>query len=88
MQRQQFLKRRWFLDPGHVPAFWEIPLDQVAQGLPIRAEEPPHPHSRYDHFLPYGDARVYKTGVGKVRNNFVDIKRAPPAGAKHEPKER
>jgi len=38
MQRQQFLKRRWFLDPGHVPAFWEIPLDQVAQGLPIRAE--------------------------------------------------
>ena len=41
-----------------------------------------------DHFLPYGDARAYRTGVGKVRNNFVDIKRPPPVGAKHEPKER
>ena len=35
--------------------------------------DPPHTHSRYDHFLPYGDARAYKIGVGKVRSDFVDI---------------
>ena len=48
--------------------------------------EPPHPHSRYDHFLPYGDARAYRTGVGKVRNNFVDIKRPPRSGRSMSPK--
>lgn len=37
-----------------------------------------HPHSRYSHFLPYGDARAFKTGFNKVRSDFVDIKPAPP----------
>jgi hypothetical protein len=31
-------------------------------------------HDRYSHFLPYGDARAYREGVEKVRNDFKDLK--------------
>src|ERR1700722_10878468 len=37
-----------------------------------------HPHSRYSHFFPYGDAKAYLTSVHRVRSHFVDIKPAPP----------
>lgn len=32
------------------------------------------PHSRYDHFIDYGDAQGYKDQVDIVRNDFVDIR--------------
>jgi hypothetical protein len=32
------------------------------------------PHSRYGHFLDYGDARGYRQEIGTVRNDFVDLK--------------
>jgi len=45
---------------------------------PIKHHEPvTHPHSRYSHFLPYGDGRNYEKRFNKVRNDFVDIKPAP-----------
>jgi hypothetical protein len=31
------------------------------------------PHSRYGHFLEYGDARQYRQEVETVRNDFVDL---------------
>jgi hypothetical protein len=34
-------------------------------------------HSRYSHFLPYGDAEAYRTQDIKVRHEFSDIKPAP-----------
>lgn len=37
-----------------------------------------HPHSRYDHFLSYGDAPAFRKGFEKVRSDFIDIKPAPP----------
>jgi hypothetical protein len=41
-----------------------------------------HPHSRYSHFLPYGDGRAFQKGFNKVRKDFVDIKPAPEDGSK------
>ncbi len=41
-----------------------------------------HPHSRYDHFLPYGDGRNYEKRFNKVRKDFVDIKPAPGSRSK------
>jgi hypothetical protein len=43
---------------------------------------PEHPHSRYEHFLPYGEGRNYEKRFNQVRNDFVDIKPAPDDGAK------
>ncbi len=40
------------------------------------------PHSRYSHFLDYGDAQKYRDQVETVRNDFVDVKiltQKPPA---------
>lgn len=39
----------------------------------------PAPHSRYAHFLPYGDAGAYRKRVGEVRNAFADIQPLPRA---------
>jgi hypothetical protein len=36
------------------------------------------PHSRYSHFLDYGDAQGYCRKIETVRNDFVDLRRAPP----------
>jgi hypothetical protein len=33
-----------------------------------------HPHDRYSHFLPYGDASTYREQIEKVRCDFNDIK--------------
>jgi hypothetical protein len=32
------------------------------------------PHSRYSHFIDYGDAQRYRREVETVRNDFVDVK--------------
>jgi hypothetical protein len=32
-------------------------------------------HDRYAHFLPYGDAHVYREKIDKVRDDFKDLKR-------------
>ena len=37
------------------------------------------PHSRYPHFLPYGDARAYRNHIDKVRDAFADIEPLPQA---------
>jgi hypothetical protein len=42
---------------------------------PIRhAHRVRHPHSRYSHFLPYGDAQTYRDDMEAVRTDFKDIK--------------
>jgi hypothetical protein len=41
---------------------------------PVRhAQRVHHPHSRYSHFLPYGDARAYREHIEAVRNDFKDL---------------
>ncbi|MGC2332017.1 MAG: hypothetical protein WA581_11225 [Candidatus Acidiferrales bacterium] len=34
-----------------------------------------HAHDRYSHFLPYGDASVYRERIDKVRDDFKDLKK-------------
>jgi hypothetical protein len=34
------------------------------------------PHSRYSHFLPYGDASAYRAQIEEVRQDFKDLKRS------------
>lgn len=42
---------------------------------PIRhARRVQHPHDRYSHFLPYGDAAAYRERIDKVRDDFKDLK--------------
>jgi hypothetical protein len=41
----------------------------IKHSLRLRA-----PHSRYSHFIDYGDAQRYQQEVETVRNDFVDIK--------------
>jgi hypothetical protein len=36
------------------------------------------PHSRYPHFIDYGDAQEYRQQIDAIRNDFVDLRRAPP----------
>jgi hypothetical protein len=36
-----------------------------------------HPHSRYPHFLPYGDARVYRTQSEAVAHAYGDVATRP-----------
>jgi hypothetical protein len=45
----------------------------------------PSAHSRYLHFLPYGDARAYRSGLDGVRSAFGDVK-AATACVKPEPR--
>lgn len=33
------------------------------------------PHSRYSHFLPYGDAAAYRAHIDEVRQDFKDLRR-------------
>lgn len=37
----------------------------------------PTPHTRYARFLPYGDARAYRSRVDEVREAFSDVKPPP-----------
>ena len=42
---------------------------------PIRhARRIQHAHDRYSHFLPYGDAPVYRERIDEVRDDFKDLK--------------
>lgn len=38
------------------------------------ARRPRAPHSRYPHFLEYGDARQYRQEIDKARKDFVDLR--------------
>jgi hypothetical protein len=41
---------------------------------PIRhAPRVQHPHDRYQHFLPYGDANAYRAHIEEVRTDFQDV---------------
>ena len=41
---------------------------------PIKhARESTTPHSRYEHFLPYGNAAEYRSRIETVRNAFKDV---------------
>jgi len=41
---------------------------------PIRhAHRIEHPHDRYSHFLPYGDAAAYRAKIEEVRTDFADV---------------
>jgi hypothetical protein len=52
---------------------------------PIKHAVPePRPHSRYSHFLPYDDAKAYRTRHLKVRHDFYDIKPAPKSRTKSD----
>ena len=33
------------------------------------------PHSRYSHFLPYGDAKAYREHIDDIRNDFSDVRK-------------
>ena len=47
---------------------------------PIKhAAEVPTPHTRYAHFLPYGDAGAYRNRVAEVRNSIADVEQLPRA---------
>ena len=44
---------------------------------PIKHAQPlPQPHSRYGHFLPYGDARAYRAESETVARAYDDVARA------------
>jgi hypothetical protein len=44
---------------------------------PIRhAHRIQHPHSRYAHFVPYGDAHAYRERIEAVRCDFDDVKKS------------
>jgi hypothetical protein len=55
----------------------EIAARTEQHWCPIRhAHRIEHPHDRYPHFLPYGDAAAYRAKVDDVRSDFKDVKRS------------
>ena len=54
----------------------EIAARTEQHWCPIRhAHRIQHPHDRYRHFLPYGDAKVYRARIEQVRTDFQDVQR-------------
>jgi hypothetical protein len=54
----------------------EIAARTEQHWCPIRhARRIPAPHSRYPHFLPYGDASAYRARIDEVRQDFKDLKK-------------
>jgi hypothetical protein len=54
----------------------EIAARTEQHWCPIRhAHRIQHPHDRYGHFLPYGDAKVYRAHIEEVRTDFQDVQR-------------
>jgi hypothetical protein len=43
----------------------------------------PTTHSRYSHFLPYGDSRAYREDLAGVRSDFGDVKTGDHPAPKH-----
>ena len=54
----------------------EQPWCPMKHGHRIRS-----PHSRYPHFLDYGDAQRYREQIETVRSDFVDLRSMMPAPA-------
>lgn len=55
----------------------EIAARTEQHWCPIRhARQPKAPHSRYDRFLPYGDAHAYRERAGDVCRDFADLDRS------------
>lgn len=53
----------------------EIAARTEQHWCPIRhAHRIYHPHDRYSHFLPYGDAGTYRAKIEEVRSDFRDLK--------------
>ena len=58
----------------------EIAARTEQRFCPIRhARSPQSLHSRYSHFLPYGDAKAWRTTGDKVSKDFVDVKDVGPS---------
>jgi hypothetical protein len=54
----------------------EIAARTEQHWCPIRhAHRIQHPHDRYGHFLPYGDAKAYRAHIEEVRTDFQDVQR-------------
>ncbi len=54
----------------------EIAARTEQHWCPIRhAHRIQHPHDRYGHFLPYGDAKAYRAHIEEVRTDFQDLQR-------------
>ena len=52
----------------------EIAARTEQHWCPIKhAHEITAPHSRYEHFLPYGDATAYRSRIEEVRTGFKDV---------------
>jgi len=61
---------------GLIAFVTEVAARTEQHWCPIKhARRIPAPHSRYSHFLPYGDANVYRERIDEVRNDFEDLRR-------------
>lgn len=61
---------------GLIAYVTEVAARTEQHWCPIKhARRIPSPHSRYSHFLPYGDANVYRERIEEVRNDFKDLRR-------------
>lgn len=61
---------------GLIAYVTEVAARTEQHWCPIKhARRIPSPHSRYSHFLPYGDANVYRERIEGVRNDFKDLRR-------------
>jgi hypothetical protein len=68
---------------GLLPYVAEIAARTEQRFCPIKhAHSPAQPHSRYSHFLPYGDARAYRTKSESVIHSYGDVDPSPQASAK------
>jgi hypothetical protein len=53
----------------------EIAARTEQHWCPIKhARHPKAPHSRYPRFLPHQDGSAYRERIGRVRNDFEDLK--------------
>jgi hypothetical protein len=67
---------------GVIAFVTEVAARTEQHWCPIRhAHRIYHPHDRYSHFLPYGDAKAYRQKVEEVRSDFKDIDAAEEAAA-------
>ncbi|MGA8143270.1 MAG: hypothetical protein WB987_05205 [Candidatus Acidiferrales bacterium] len=61
---------------GLIAYVTEVAARTEQHWCPIKhARRIPSPHSRYSHFLPYGDASAYRERIDEVRDDFKDLVR-------------
>jgi hypothetical protein len=67
---------------GVIAFVTEVAARTEQHWCPIRhAHRIYHPHDRYSHFLPYGDAKAYRQNIEQVRTDFKDITASEEAAA-------